>query len=212
MPIEVFLVDDHAVLRQGLRMILEAQPDIRVVGEATDGREAVRVVPTLCPHVLLIDISMAELNGIEAMRQIRARSPRTRAVMLSMHANELYIARALEAGALGYVLKESTSAEVVAAVRAAHAGQRYLSQKIAGVAAKPKGAHDLSPLQKLSQREREILQQIVEGKSSAQIGAILGLSPKTVETYRSRLMHKLGIRDLPSLVKFAIVQGITTLE
>jgi DNA-binding NarL/FixJ family response regulator len=212
MTIDVFLADDHAVMRDGLRMILESQPDIRVIGEAANGREAVRLVPILRPHALIIDITMADLNGIEAIHQIRARSPTVQIVVLSMHANHEYVTRALQAGALGYVLKESASADLIDAVRAAHAGSRYLSEKIAAEQATSQGPPALSPLQSLSKREREILQLIVEGKSSAQIASTLGLSRKTVETYRSRMMHKLGISDLPSLVKFAILHGLTPLE
>lgn len=212
MTINVFLVDDHTVFRQGLRMILESQPDIRVVGEASSGREAVRVVPLERPDVLIIDVTMADLNGIEATRQIRARCPATQVVVLSMHSNQEYLAHALQAGALCYVLKELTGGDVIAAVRAAQAGRRYLSQKIAEEQIGIEDVRASSPLQNLSEREREILKLIVEGRSSAQIGASLCLSPKTVETYRSRLVHKLGISDVPSLVKFAILNGLTSLE
>lgn len=210
--IKVFLVDDHAILRDGLRMMLETQPDIRVVGEAADGREAVRRVPDLDPHVVIVDIGMPELNGVEAIAQIRSRCPDTRFVVLSMHASQEYVTRALQAGALGYVLKESTAADVIAAVRAAYAGNRFLSAKIALLRTLDLNLQLARPLESLSEREREVLQLIVEGNSSAEIAGALGLSPKTVETYRSRLMHKLDIRDLPGLVKFAILHGLTTLE
>ena len=212
MTINVFLVDDHTVFRQGLRMILETQPDMRVIGEASSGREAVRVAPLERPDVLIIDVTMADLNGIEATRQIRARCPATQVVVLSMHSNQEYVAHALQASALCYVLKESTGGDVIAAVRAAQAGRRYLSQKIAEEQIGIEGVRASSPLQSLSEREREILKLIVEGRSSAQIGASLCLSPKTIETYRSRLVHKLGISDVPSLVKFAILNGLASLE
>ena len=214
MTIRVFLADDHAVVRDGLRFLLESQPDIRVIGDAGDGRAAVRLVTQLCHDVALMDIAMPELNGIEATGQIRAACPATRVVILSMHSTAEHIFRALQAGALGYLLKESAGAEVVAAVRAAHAGRRYLSQRIietmpeilAGLTAEPRAK---SPLERLSPREREILQLVVEGQSSAAIAATLALSPKTIETYRSRLMQKLGIGDLPTLVKFAVEHGLT---
>jgi DNA-binding NarL/FixJ family response regulator len=211
MPIEILLVDDHAVMRDGLRLLLETQPDLRVSGEAANGRDAIRQAQIKCPHVLIMDIAMTDLNGIEATRQIRTLCPNTRVVILSMYSTEEHVVRALQAGALGYVLKESAGADVIDAVRAAFAGRPYLSPKI--VAWQPNPRHlGLSPLQSLSVREREILQLIVEGHSSAHIGSILGLSPKTVETYRSRLMHKLDLHDLPSLVKFAIQHGLTSLE
>jgi DNA-binding NarL/FixJ family response regulator len=211
MTIEILLVDDHAVMRDGLRLLLETQPDLRVTGEAANGREAVRQAQARCPNVLIMDIAMAELNGIEATRQIGVLCPNTRVVILSMYSTEEHVARALRAGALGYVLKESAGADVIDAVRAAYAGLQYLSPKIAALNSVQRRANR-SPLQSLSEREREILQLMVEGHSSAHIGGILGLSPKTVETYRSRLMHKLDLHDLPSLVKFAIQHGLTALE
>ncbi|HEU5098104.1 MAG TPA: response regulator transcription factor [Roseiflexaceae bacterium] len=211
MTIEVFLADDHAVMRAGLRLLLEAQPDLRVIGEAANGREAVRQAQIKCPDVLIMDIAMAELNGIEATRQICALCPDTRVLVLSMYSTEEYVARALHAGALGYVLKEAAGADVIDAVRAVYAGRQYFSPKIAAAHSYSRRA-GISPLQSLSEREREILQLIVEGHSSAHIGGILNLSPKTVETYRSRLMHKLDLHDLPGLVKFAIQHGLTSLE
>jgi DNA-binding NarL/FixJ family response regulator len=209
--IDVLLADDHAVMRDGLRLLLEAQPDLRVVGEAATGREAVRQVSMRAPDVVIMDIAMADLNGVEATRQIRARAPDTQVVVLSMYSTGEHVVRALQAGALGYVLKESASADVVDAVRAAYVGRQYLSPKIAA-ARGPARRAGVSPLQSLSQREREILQLTVEGRSSAQIASILTLSPKTVDTYRSRLMRKLGLHDLASLVKFAIQHGLTSLE
>jgi len=211
MSIEVFLADDHAVMRDGLRLLLDAQPDLRVVGEAATGREAVRQVSMYCPDVLIMDIAMADLNGIDATRQARAYCPDTQVVMLSMYSTDEHIARALQAGAIGYVLKESAGVDVVAAVRAAHAGRQYLSPKIA-VALANMGHLSISPIDRLSEREREILQLTVEGHSSAEIASMLMLSPKTVDTYRSRLMRKLGLRNRPSLVKFAIRHGLIAPE
>lgn len=215
--ISVFLADDHAVVRDGLRMILEAQGDITVVGDAADGRQAVRLVQQLRPDVAVMDIGMPELNGIEATREIRQTCPTTQVVILSMHSTAEHIFCALQAGALGYLLKESAGVELVEAVRAVHAGRRYLSQRISETVIddylrQRQATVPESPLERLTPRERQVLQLVVEGKSSAEIGDILSLSPKTVETYRSRLMQKLGINDLPSLVKFAIQHGITSLE
>jgi len=215
--ITVFLADDHAVVRDGLRFLLEAQPDIRVIGDAANGREAVCRVTRLCPDVVVMDIAMPELNGIEAAQKIARDCPSTRVIMLSMHSTTEHVFQALQAGARGYLLKESAGIEVVNAVRAVHAGHRYLSEKISDrliddYVRQRQATEAKSPLARLSPREREVLQFVVEGKSSAEIAAILSLSLKTVETYRSRLMHKLGISDLPGLVKFAIQHGLTPLE
>ncbi len=217
MSITVFLADDHAVVRDGLRFLLEAQHDIRVIGDAANGRDAVRQVAQLCPDVVVVDIAMPELDGIEAARQISEVCPPARVIILSMHSTTEHIFRALQVGARGYLLKESAGVEVVNAVRAVHAGRRYLSQKISDqviddYVRQREVAAVQSPLARLSPREREVLQLVVEGKSSAEIADVLFLSPKTVETYRSRLMRKLGISDLPGLVKFAIQHGLTPLE
>lgn len=217
MSITVVLADDHAVVRDGLRVLLEAQPDIRVIGDAADGREAVSRVARLRPDVVVIDVAMPELNGIEAAREIGEVCPATQIIILSMHSTTEHIFRALQAGACGYLLKESAGIEVVNAVRAVHAGHRYLSQKISDklvddYVRQRQAAEAKSPLGRLSPREREVLQLVVEGKTSAEIADVLSLSVKTVETYRSRLMHKLGISDLPALVKFAIQHGLTPLE
>jgi DNA-binding NarL/FixJ family response regulator len=213
MTIQVVLVDDHAVVRDGLRLLLETQPDIIVVGDATTGRDAVRQARMLQPHVLIMDIAMADMNGIEATRQIRELHPAPQVLVLSMHSTDEHIARAFQAGALGYVLKEAAGVEVVAAVRAVAAGCQYISQKLTEYQRSfGEKRHGASPLDRLSDREREVLQLIVEGRSSARIAEVLALSSKTVETYRSRLMHKLGISDLPTLVKFAISHGLTALD
>ncbi|MGI5915302.1 MAG: response regulator [Anaerolineae bacterium] len=217
MTITVFLADDHAVLRDGLRMLLQAEPDIDVVADAANGRDAVERVVKYRPQIAIIDIAMPELNGIEAAQQIGELSPETQVLILSMHSSSEHIFRALQAGARGYLLKESAGGEVVDAVRTVHSGRLYLSRKISDVVSEryvlgEDGEEAKSPLMRLSVREREVLQLVVEGKSSAEIAETLALSPKTVETYRSRLMQKLGIDDLPTLVKFAIQHGLTTLQ
>jgi DNA-binding NarL/FixJ family response regulator len=217
MPIKVFLADDHAVVRDGLRFILGTQADMEVVGEAATGRQAVEQVIQTKPDVVVMDIAMPELNGIEATREILRSCPSTHVVILSMHSTREHISRAFQAGALGYILKESADEEVVIASRAVHAGRRYLCQSLTEtvvdefVLRKDTDAIK-SPLDRLSSREVEILQLVVEGKTSANIASILFISPKTVETYRSRLMEKLGVSNLPELVKFAIEHGLTTLS
>jgi DNA-binding NarL/FixJ family response regulator len=204
-------------VRDGLQFLLEAQPGIRVIGAAAEGRTAVRAVAQCCPDVVIMDIAMPELNGIEAAREIRDVCPATQVIILSMHSTTQHVFRALQAGARGYVLKESAGAELVQAVRTVHAGARYLSPKISDqlvddYVLQRQSVDADDPLARLSAREREVLQLVVEGKSSAEIATRLSLSAKTVETYRSRLMRKLGISNLPALVKFAIQHGLTPLE
>ncbi len=214
MAIRVLLADDHAVVRDGLRALLEAQPDLHVVGDAAEGREAVRLTTELRPDVAVIDLAMPELNGLEATRQIHEHCPSTRIIILSMYSTTEHIYQTLQAGASGYLLKEVAGTEVIEAVRAVHAGHRYLSRKISETVLtdylrRHEPGEAESPLARLSPREREIIQLVAEGRTSAEIAARLALSSKTVETYRSRLMTKLGINDLPSLVKFAIQHGLT---
>jgi len=210
MKIRVLLADDHAVVRDGLKALLQHTAGITVVGEAANGREAVDRAAQLKPDVVVMDLAMPGLNGIEAARQVRERCPATQVVMLSMHSDSEHVYRAFEAGAASFVLKESAGEEVAAAVRAVHAGQRYLSRAITAIEPGIRSrAARTSPLERLSAREREVLQLVVEGRSSAEIAATLHLSPKTVETYRVRLMAKLGVRDVPGLVRFAIEHGLT---
>jgi DNA-binding NarL/FixJ family response regulator len=214
MTITILLADDHAIVREGLRFLLEAQPDMEVVAEASDGRDAVQMATELQPAVAIMDITMPGLNGIEASLQIKESCPETRIIVLSMHSTSEHIFRALQAGAVGYLLKESAPPQVVDAVRAVHCGRRYLSPSIMDTLTEDyvhqRSIADAdSPLSRLSPREREVLQLVVEGRSSAEIARDVHLSPKTVETYRSRLMAKLGVGDLISLVKFAIQHGLT---
>jgi DNA-binding NarL/FixJ family response regulator len=209
----VFVADDHAVLRDGLATLLAAHPDMEVVGTAANGREAVTEVLRLAPRVAIIDISMPELDGIEAARQILAVNPEVHVMILSMHAGSQHVFHALEAGVRGYLLKESASREVIEAVRIVQAGRRYLSPRVAEIVAQ--GVSDrsgVSPLSSLSQREREILKLVADGYSSAKIGTMLHLSPKTVDTYRSRMMQKLHVSDLAAVIKLAIQHGLTSLE
>jgi DNA-binding NarL/FixJ family response regulator len=213
MPITVFIADDHPVMCDGLTHLLQSQEDIRVVGVAANGLDAVRQVCRLYPNVLVADIAMPEMNGIEATRQIRQRSPATQVVILSMHSTPDHIFHALQAGALGYILKENAGRTIIDAVRAVHRGKRYLCERAADVLAEHAARRSgPNPLDDLSTREREILQLVAEGCTSAEIAGKLSLSPKTVDSYRSRLMEKLGIHDVAGLVKFSILHGLTTLE
>jgi DNA-binding NarL/FixJ family response regulator len=209
-PIRVLLADDHAVLREGLRALFATSAGISVVGEVGNGREAVRRAEELKPDVVVMDVAMPDLNGVDAARLVRDRSPGTQVIMLSMHSSTEHLHRAFAAGALGYVLKESAATEVIAAVQAVYAGKRYLSPALRDLAGQvPRAAGGAGPIDSLSARERQVVQLVVEGKSSSEIARIVHLSTKTVETYRSRLMKKLGVRDLPALVKFALEHGLT---
>jgi DNA-binding NarL/FixJ family response regulator len=217
MSITVFLADDHRMVREGFRLLLETQSDIKVIGEAGNGREAVRQAIKLTPDVILMDIAMPELNGIEATRQIIEAHSSAKIIVLSMYSTTQHIFRALKAGAKGYILKESAGDDVIKAVRIVHGGKMFLCDEITGVVVgdyieKREAGTTEDPLSRLSTREREVLQLLVEGKSNTKIAELLFLSHKTVETYRSHLMQKLGISDLPGLVKFAIQHGITSVE
>ena len=214
MPINVILVDDHEVVRDGLRHLIEAQPDLRFVAGFGDGAAAVRFASGAHPDVAVVDIAMAGMNGIEVTRQIHDVCPGTEVLILSMHADPEFIYQAFRAGARGYIIKESAGAEVVNALRTLHGGQRYLSQKIdsAELERYLRERGEDNPIERLSQRERQVLQLIVEGRTSAEAAERLNLSPKSVDTYRSRMMKKLDIEDLATLVKFAIRHGITSLQ
>lgn len=213
MIIRVLIADDHGVVAQGLRALIEVQRDMHVVALAANGRDAVRRAVDMSPDVVVMDNAMPVLNGTEAARIIRKRCPRTRVVMLSMHSDTVHVHRALQAGASGYVVKASVAEEVVRAIRAVHRGRRYLSKSL---------AEDLldrllsdvgeDPLGRLSARERQVLQLIAEGKPVVAIAAALTLSRKTVETYRERMMEKLGLDDFAGLMKFAIQQGVISLD
>jgi DNA-binding NarL/FixJ family response regulator len=217
MSITVFLADDHAVLREGLKLLLESQEDIKVIGDAANGRDAVKQTKKLRPDVIIMDISMPELNGIDATCQILEACPSTRIIILSMHAASEHILRALKAGARGYLLKESAGKEIIQAVQTVYGGSRYLSRKISDNLIDnyllKYGDDDISnPLSRLSPREKEIMQLVVEGKSSVEIANIIFLSPKTVETYRSRLMQKLNVGDIAGLIKIALKHDLIPLE
>ena len=217
MKIRVLVADDHAIIREGLRVMLGNQLDMDVVGIAANGREAIRLVAEVEPDVAVMDISMPELNGIEAIQQMLPRHPHLNVVVLSIHETKPYVYRTLKAGAKGYLIKETAGLEVLDAVRAVHRGERYLSQRIADLLTEASFRNleislEISRLETLSSREREILQLVAEGKTSQQIAESLSISPKTVDTYRSRLMRKIGVEDVAGLVRFAIQQGVISLE
>jgi DNA-binding NarL/FixJ family response regulator len=211
--INVLIADDHTIVRDGLGALLEANAEIKVIGFAASGMQAVNQAQALQPDVVIMDISMGELNGIQATERILVLSPQIRVIILSMLGTPEHIYHALKAGANGYLLKESAGREVMEAVQAVHAGKTYLSQPvlntlIADYIHARGQAEEKSPLESLSEREREILTYVVDGKTSAEIAEILFLSPKTVESYRSRMMHKLGVSDIPSLIKLALQEGL----
>ena len=214
MTIKIIIADDHAVVRDGLKMMLESKGDLEVVAEAEDGLQAIRKAMQFKPDVILMDISMKNMNGIEATRRIKEDYPEIKVVILSIQSSSEDIYRALQAGATGYLLKESAGSEVIEAVRAVFNGRRYLSRKVDDILIdsyifEREQSNLKGPLELLSSREREVLQLVAEGKSSNEIAKMLFLSVKTVETYRSRLMQKLGIKDLTELIKFAIQHRIT---
>lgn len=212
MTITILLADDHQVVRQGLRSLLEVQPGFEVVGEASDGLEAVHLVGILRPKVLVLDLMMGGLNGLEVTRQV---ANKTRVVILSMHANEAYVLGALRNGAYGYVLKESTADDLVKAVRLADEGRRFLSEPFSDRAidiyANKTKTHPMDPYDTLTSREREVLQLVVEDYSNIEIAARLSISPRTVETHRANLMHKLNLETQTDLIRFAIKHGIISL-
>jgi DNA-binding NarL/FixJ family response regulator len=215
MSITIFLADDHSVLRDGLRMLLETQPDFKVIGAASNGSEAIQQLKVLVPNIAVLDIAMPEVNGLEVARHIDSDCPCTQVIMLSMHRTSEHIIQALEAGARGYVLKESASDELIEAIRTVHSGGRYLSQTVSNVAVEyflRQSNGESSPLGRLNERERIILRLLVDGLTSTEIGERLTLSSKTVDNYRSAIMHKLNIHHLPGLVKFALKHGLISLE
>ena len=200
------------MITDGLRALIDSRPDMRVVALANNGAEAVRACLASAPDVAVMDQAMPEMNGTEAVRLIRERHAATRVIMLSMYSNGEHVRRALEAGASGYVLKSCAGEELVEAIRAVHAGRRYLSAPLAEELVEHMINRPGDALSKLSARERQVLKQLADGQSILHIAATLSLSRKTVETYRERLMQKLDLRDLPALVKFALKHGVVELE
>lgn len=210
--ISIVLVEDHQIVRQGIKMLLATEPDFRVVGETGDGLEAVQLVERLRPNVAVVDLMLPGIGGLEVAREVKARLPQTRLVVLSMHSGEAYVLEALRAGALAYVLKESSSNDLVFAIREALAGRYYLSpplseRSIMTYLEKARaGAQTLH--EPLTTREREVLKLIAEGYSSPEIAERLVLSPRTVETHRANIMRKLELRSTADLIRYAIRHGL----
>jgi DNA-binding NarL/FixJ family response regulator len=208
----IILADDHHVVREGLRALLEAEPDLTVAGEAADGLTTVHLVERVKPDVLVVDVMMPALNGLEVTRQVVRRSPDTRVIVLSMYSDESYVMEALKNGAAGYVLKSSTRSDLVQAIREVMAGERYLSAPLSARAVeayveRAKGT-EVVAYDTLTSREREVLQLAAEGYTNAEIAARLSISSRTVETHRSAVMHKLGLRRQTDLIRYALRRGI----
>jgi len=204
----ILLADDHAVVRRGFRRILDAESDLEVVGEVANGRQAVESATELQPDVVVMDVTMPELNGIEATRRIADSAPRARVLALSMHKDSVYVREILRAGARGYLLKDSEEGDLLTAVRAVSRGEAYLSPAIAGAVLTDYRKHVTDPLDLLTSREREVLQLIAEGKTNKDIANSLNLSVYTVEAHRGKIMEKLNLHSTGELVRFAIRNGV----
>jgi DNA-binding NarL/FixJ family response regulator len=214
-PISILLVDDHTLVREGIRALLEKLSEVKLVAEAKDGREAVRKVSQGHPDLVLMDIAMPGLNGLEATARITKESPGVPVVILSMYANEEYVREAVAAGAVGYLLKRSATAELESAIKAVARGETYFSPAISSYLTTDRAGHlktDRSLIERLTPRQREILQLIAERHSTKEIATLLEISVKTVETHRAQLMARLEIHDVPGLVRFAIKAGLASLE
>jgi two-component system, NarL family, response regulator NreC len=213
MKTRILLADDHIVMRSGLRMVLEKQADLEVVGEADDGRQAVTLAERLQPDVAVIDVSMPNLNGIDAAKQITAKNPKLAIVILSMNSDETYVLRSLKSGAKAYLLKDSAEADLIAAVRAVRDGKSFFSPSVSRTLLEDytrqlsqRGIEDTYEL--LSSREREVLQLIAEGKSNKEVAAFLFVSLHTVETHRTHILQKLNLHSVPELILYAVRKGI----
>jgi two-component system response regulator NreC len=206
--IRILLADDHAVVRQGFSLILSAQPDMEIVGEAGNGREAVELAGRLHPDVVVMDVAMPELNGIEATRRLADSAPRARVLALSMHKDAVYVREILRAGARGYLLKDAIDHDLVAAVRSVAQGEAYLSPAVSEAVLSDYRRHVKDPLDLLTSREREVLQMIAEGKTNKEIATVLSLSVYTVDAHRGRIMEKLNLHSMGELVRFAMRNGL----
>lgn len=212
----IVLADEHKVVRQGLRAVLEFEPGFRVIGEAGNGLDATRLVERLRPNVLVLDLMMPGLSGLEVTRQLRKRSPKTRVVILSMHGDQSYVLEALKNGAAGYVLKDSSADELIKAVHEAAANRRYLSPPLSDSAvdayAQQASATGTDSYDSLSSREREVFQLAAEGHTNKEIGKMLFISPRTVEIHRANMMQKLGLSNQIEMIRYALKRGILSKE
>ena len=216
MDIRIIIADDHQIVRQGLRVLIEKEPDMEVVGEAEDGQTTVSLAKKLHPHIVLMDIKMPDLNGIEATRQILTDLPDVKIIALSMYPDQRFVMNMLKSGARGYLLKESAFEELAQAIRLVMANKTYLCPLVTEVVVKDivtlnPSSHQTA-LVVLTSREREVLRLLAEGKRTSQIAQLLDISVKTVDTHRQQIIHKLGIRSLAELTKYAIREGLTSLE
>jgi DNA-binding NarL/FixJ family response regulator len=216
MAIRILIANDHHIFRQGLRALLEKEPGMKVVGEADDGLKTVALVRKLTPHVVITDVNLPNLNGIEATRQIHTDYPSIKIIAYSMHADRHQVLNMLKVGACGYLLKDSPFEELVKAIRLVFDGKTYLSPGVTEVVVKDYARIDLPfdqpDLTQLTAREREVLKLLVEGKSTKQIAGVLQISVKTVETHRQKIMQKLGTHSVADLTKYALREGLTSLE
>lgn len=216
MPINILLAEDHNIIREGIRALLEAQKDFKIVAEACDGRTAVKLAQQHSPNVVIMDVSMPELNGMDATRQILRENSNVKVIALSMYSDKRFIKGMLTAGVSGYLLKNCVAVELLSAIRAVVKGQKYLSPQILGEVVEGYMGHpstdDAESDSPLSSREREIVQLVAEGKNSRQIAECLFISPKTVESHKRRIMEKLDIHSVATLTKFAIRQGLTSVD
>jgi DNA-binding NarL/FixJ family response regulator len=206
--IRILLADDHAVVRQGFKMILDAQADMEIVGEAGNGRQAVELAEQLRPDVVVMDVAMPELNGIEATRRLASSVPHARVVALSMHKDSVYVREILRAGARGYLLKDSGAADLVAAIHAVASGESYLSPAVSNAVLDDYRRHVTNPIDLLTSREREVLQLLAEGRTNKEIAGVLNLSVYTVDAHRGRIMEKLNLHSISELVRFAVRNGL----
>ncbi|MGD0776650.1 MAG: response regulator transcription factor [Candidatus Solibacter sp.] len=204
----ILLADDHAVVRQGFKMILGAQADMEVAGEAANGREAVELAAQLNPDIVVMDVAMPELNGIEATRRLLAANPHIRVIALSMHKDSAYVREILRAGARGYLLKDSGADDLVKAIRAVAGGESYLSPAVSNAVLDDYRKHVTNPIDLLTSREREVLQMLAEGKTNKEIAVVLHLSVYTVDAHRGRIMEKLNLHSINELVRFALRNGL----
>jgi DNA-binding NarL/FixJ family response regulator len=206
--IRILLADDHAVVRQGFKMILSAEVDMEIVGEAGNGREAIEQAEKLRPDIVVMDVAMPELNGIEATRRLAASMPHTRVIALSMHKDSVYVREILRAGARGYLLKDSGASDLVSAIRAVASGESYLSPAVSNAVLDDYRRHVTNPIDLLTSREREVLQMLAEGKTNKEIAVVLNLSVYTVDAHRGRIMEKLNVHSINELVRFAVRNGL----
>lgn len=206
--IRILLADDHSVVRQGFRALLERQLDMEVIAEATNGREAIQLAETLRPDVIVMDVAMPELNGIEATRRIQEASPQSRVLGLSMHKDAVYVRELLRAGARGYLLKDAIDTDLIGAIRAVARGDGYISPAVSDAVLSDYRRHVTDPIDLLSSRERQVLQMIAEGRTNKEIANLLNLSVYTVEAHRGRLLEKLNVHSTSELVRFAVRHGL----